>query len=299
MVVAARSVAAAISSGIIHLVHRSRGIHRNSMKQDWLEIAKNLPCGGKTKEVCCGNSPSCLISHSEKGYSAHCFRCPEGENHKFQPHGQRSIAEIQRHKRELEENKNKPPYLPSDFTLDIPAKYAWFLKYGISLATAREYRFGYSEFFHRIVIPIYNTKDELVAVHLRAINPDDKPKYLNLGKPKDSVLFWAIANENDTRLVIVEDVLSAIKVKLAGYNAVALNGSNMTDYQAVLLASDHVRYMWLDNDPAGIKGAREAVSQLFMQATAEVRMVKSERDPKTYNKDEIRLHLEEAKVCLT
>ena len=297
--------------GIISTAVRSavNYVHRNNrcgssilsrMKQDWLEIAKNLPCGGKTKEVCCGNSPSCLISHSEKGYSAHCFRCPEGENHKFQPHGQRSIAEIQRHKRELEENKNKPPYLPSDFTLDIPAKHAWFLKYGISLAVAREYGFGYSEFFHRIIIPIRNPiTNELDAVHMRAINPDDKPKYLNLGKPKDSLMFMAINDANDTRFVIVEDILSAIKIKLAGYNAVAINGSDMTDFQAFIMASEHVRYMWLDNDPAGIKGARKAIAQMQMQGTAEVRLVKSERDPKTYNKDEIRLHLEEAKVCLT
>jgi hypothetical protein len=268
------------------------------MDNNWLEVAKNLPCGGKVKVHCCGNSPSMLISHSEKGYSAHCFRCPESENHEFVPHGTRSIADIQRHKQELLEHKNKPPYLPSDYTLDIPAKFAWFLKYGISLDVARSFGFGYSEFFHRIVIPIKNSGN-LEAVHLRAINPDDKPKFLNLGRPKDSVLFWAIHSYADERLVIVEDVISAIKISLAGFNAVALNGSHMTDHQALVLSSDAVRYMWLDNDEAGIKGARKACEQMFMQATAEIRMIHSEKDPKYYNRDEIVKYIEGAKVCLT
>lgn len=237
-----------------------------------------------------------LVSHSEKGYSCHCFRCQEPESHRFVPHGQRTIAEIQRHKKELEEHKNKPPYLPSDFTTEIPVKYAWFLKYGISLETAKKYGFGYSEFFHRIVIPIHRGP-WLAAVHLRAINPDDKPKYLNLGRPQLDLLFWADGHESDD-LVIVEDVLSAIKVNLAGYNAVALNGSSMTDVQALRIAScNGTRYVWLDGDAAGQKGARQCVTQLHLQATGDVRMVKTDNDPKTYNREEIAQHIKGAYKC--
>jgi len=241
-----------------------------------------------------------LISHSEKGYSCHCFRCQEPESHRFIPHGQRTIAEIQRHKKELEEHKNKPPYLPSDFTSEIPAKYAWFLKYGISLDVARSYGFGYSEFFHRIVIPIIRlgTPDWLAAVHLRAINPDDKPKYLNLGKPQADLLFWANGIHENDDLVIVEDIISAIKVNLAGYNCVALNGSSMTDVQALRIAScNGTRYVWLDGDAAGIKGARQAVTQLHLQATGDVRMVRTDNDPKTYSRDEIAQHIKGAYKC--
>lgn len=268
------------------------------MNETWLEVAKSLPCGTKTKVRHCGDSPAMLISHSEKGYSCHCFRCEEPSAHKFVSHGMRSIAEIQRHKAELQQHKNKPPHLPDDFTLDIPVQHAWFLKYGISLDVARKYGFGYSEFFHRIIIPIRG-RNGLQAVHMRAISPLDKPKYLNLGKPKDNLLFWAGGwnLRHDAKLIIVEDVLSAIKVQLAGYDAVALNGSSITDYQAVLLADYNMPlYIWLDNDKAGVEGAYKAAKQLVFQGADEHLFIVSGHtaDPKTYNKEEIASYIEGA-----
>jgi len=238
-----------------------------------------------------------LVSHSEKGYSCHCFRCSEPESHKFIPHGTRSIAEIQRHKKELSETKGKPPYLPGDFTLDIPVQYAWFLKYGISMHYARKFQLGYSEFFHRIIIPIFNC-GRLQAVHMRAINPDDKPKYLNLGKPEPDLLFWANGTDTKDLIIIVEDVLSAIKINLSGYNAVALNGSSITDVQALRLTSTTgKRIVWLDNDDAGLKGRRQVVTQLKLQGTKSVYYISSHQDPKTYNKEEIAQHIEGAIKC--
>ena len=263
------------------------------MKEDWLEIAKNLPCGGKTKEVCCGNSPSCLVSHSEKGYSAHCFRCPVDDNHRFQSHGQRSIAEIQRHKQEIQENKNKPPHLPKDYTLDIPLEYAYFLKYGITLEVARRYKIGYSSFFHRIVIPIYNPhKDnKLEAVHLRSIDPNDKPKYINLGTPDKDLIFYSSMPIGYIRgYIIVEDVMSAIKLSMAGFNSVALNGSNITDVQAYRLANNGESriFVWLDGDEAGKKGAKQVIKQMRLQGISDIRHIETESDPKHYRKDFIR-----------
>ena len=215
------------------------------------------------------------------------------------PHGQRSITDIQRHKKELAEAKGKPAYLPSDFTQDINPQHAWFLKYGISLEVAKSYGFGYSEFFHRIVMPIY-MGDKLKAVHLRAINPDDKPKYLNLGTPEPHTLFYSSGPVRESGLVIVEDVLSAIKVNLAGYQTVALNGSSITDVQALRISGNGLTarfYVWLDNDPAGHKGAKDVVKQLKMHGQTNINRVQSERDPKTYTKDDIRKLIKEAYLC--
>lgn len=273
-------------------------------KENWLEIAKSLPCGSKVKVHCCGNSPSMLISHSTKGYSCHCFRCQDPEAHQFRGHGQRSIAEILRHKSEAEENRNKPPHLPKDYTLDIPVEYAWFLKYGISMEVARQYQFGYSEFFHRIVIPIYRGP-YLQAVHMRAINPDDKPKYLNLGRPEDNLLFWPdnslYKGDGMDDLIIVEDVLSAIKLSHRGHNAVALNGSSITEVQAIrLIGKPWLRhFVWLDNDPAGKKGAKDVIKQLKLMGARDVWHVTSDADPKTYTAAQIDLHLGKANRCWT
>lgn len=272
-------------------------ISRKMRREDWLEIAKNLPCGGKVKIRCCGDSDSMMVNHSERGYSCHCFRCDEPSSHDFVPHGARSIAEINRHKLELKEFKGKPPRLPSDATRDIPVKYAWFLKYGISMAIAKHHGFGWSEFFNRIVIPVMNG-DTLEAVHLRAVADGDKPKYLNLGRPLPDAMFrtrhWAGHINN---LVVVEDILSAIKVDLAGCNTVSILGSDITDgqVQRILAHTGNVT-VWFDNDAAGHKGAANAIKQFKMQG-AKVWQVKSDADPKTYNKEQILALMKGATIC--
>lgn len=265
------------------------------MKAEWLEIAKNLPCGGKVKVHCCGNSPSMLISHRENGYSTHCFRCNEPDSHAFVPHGQRSIGEIHRHRRELKAEYGKPPRLPSDFTRTIPGAYMWFLKYGISVDRAIDYGFGWSEFFQRIVIPIYNLVGKLTAVHLRAVREGDKPKYLNLGTPDKDVCFYA-PHPNDSFVVVTEDILSAIKINMAGFYAVSILGSDITDVQVQrIMAISQTVLVWLDNDAAGHKGAKDAVKQFTMQGCRLVLRVQSEADPKTYNKEQIVSLIKEAR----
>lgn len=263
------------------------------MKAEWLEIAKNLPCGGKVKVHCCGNSPSMLISHRENGYSTHCFRCNDPESHAFVSHGQRSIADIMRHRSELAEYRGKPPRLPSDYTKDIPVQYAWFLKYGIPMAVAARYHFGWSEFFNRVVVPIYNRDAEILdAVHMRAVRPDDKPKWLNMGRPSPDAMYWA-ADLNYSKasfIVVVEDLLSAIKVRLAGYNAVAILGSEITDTQVQNIIKETASVIvWFDNDAAGRKGQRNAIKQFQMQGI-QVFQILSDADPKTYSREAISNH---------
>ena len=267
-------------------------------RDEWLPTAKALPCGGKVKMQCCGSTPSMLVSHRENGYSCYCFRCEEPSSHDFVSHGTRSIGEIQRHKRELQEAKGKPPHLPFDAVWTIPVAYAWFLKFGISLVEATSRGFMWSEFFNRVVVPIYNRDAvTLDAVHLRAVRPDDKPKWLNMGRPSPDAMYWArnSLDRNDI-LVVVEDLISAIKVSLAGYSAVAILGSDITDTQVqrIIAASDTI-VVWFDNDPAGHKGAKHAMKQLFMQGCRLVCQVKSEADPKTYNREQIIALMKEAR----
>lgn len=270
------------------------------MKPEWLEIAKNLPCGSKVKVHCCGNSPSMLISHRENGYSTYCFRCEEPESHAFVPHGTRSIGEITRHKRELQEAKGKPPHLPFDAVTDIPVEAAWFLKFGISLQEATSRGFLWSPFFNRVVVRMQEIDEDktLTAVHLRAIRHDDKPKWLNIGTPSPDAMYWAYQRGyRRSATVVVEDVLSAIKINLAGYNAVAILGSHITDTQVqrILWHSSSV-IVWFDNDTAGRKGALHAIQQFKMQNCC-VYQVTSDADPKTYNRDQINDLLKESRLC--
>ena len=57
------------------------------MAQDWLELAKSLPAGHKVRVRCCSHDKSMIVSHTERGYSRHCFRCGNEGEIKFVPHG--------------------------------------------------------------------------------------------------------------------------------------------------------------------------------------------------------------------
>lgn len=262
-------------------------------RDEWLPTAKSLPCGGKVKIMCCGSSPSMLVSHRENGYSCYCFRCEEPSSHDFVSHGTRSIGEIQRHKRELQEAKGKPPHLPHDAVWTIPVAYAWFLKFGISLVEATSRGFMWSDFFNRVVVPIYNRDiDRLDAVHMRAVRPDDKPKWINIGRPSPDAMYWACSDpyrENQI-IVVVEDLISAIKIDMAGFDAVAILGSDITDTQVqrIIKERDSV-LVWFDNDAAGRKGQRDAIKQFQMQGV-QVYQILSDADPKTYSREEISNH---------
>lgn len=261
-----------------------------ALQGDWLEIAKGIPQGSNIRMVCfegCGQDNSQLVSHSHKGYNRYCFRC---NAHEFVPHGMLRIADIERHKREREIMSARVPTLPKDYTLDVPVrKMLWYLQYGIDADLAREYRIGYSEKLDRIVLPVYEG-DELTALQMRATDKWVKPKYLNPHGPKvNSAVFTTHTNHHGIT-VVVEDILSAIKVGKVAH-ATSILGTNMTDARAMKIARDnHTAILWLDNDKAGKAGRVDAVRQLQMQGMT-VYTVESDKDPKKYNTDEIKLYL--------
>lgn len=255
---------------------------------DWETQAQKLKCGQKRRIKHCKDDNSMLVNHDLKGYSCHCFRCGF---HGFIPHGVQSIADIKRREDEYRsQDFSKGLVLPSDYTLDIPPQHmTWFLKYGVSAELATEYRVGFSESMERLVLPVYSNA-ELVALQMRTTRDGLKPKYLNPFGPKVSnAVFWAGKPKNRVG-VIVEDILSAIKVGQY-LRCASILGTNMTDARAIQIASelDHA-LVWLDNDKAGSRGwikARTALSLVGVQCTR----VRSERDPKTYTRAEIKSHI--------
>lgn len=266
--------------------------------QNWLDLAKALPAGRTERVRHCGTDNSMLVSHTETGYSCHCFRCNE---HGFESHGRRTIKDIMRHKAELEVRNSSVPFLPRDYSLNIPMDAAvWFMQYGISPELAQQYKIGWSEYFNRIVIPVYedwdHTGPSLSAVQMRAINPNDKPKYLNPGGAAiRKALFWATTWDREV-LVLTEDVLSAIKVGRK-FDACSLLGTTMTDERAAKIAMHYdTVVLWLDGDKAGRAGVKDAAKQLAFQGVKCYKVI-SERDPKTYTQSEIEDHIRRMQPC--
>lgn len=260
---------------------------------EWLDIAKSLPAGRKRRIQCCKQDASMLVSHSDIGYTAFCFRCGFKD---FQPHGQRRICDINRHNHEFRNQPIVPVSLPKDYQLDIPKEgRRWFLQYGIDSELAAKYRFGWTPKYERVVIPIYSLTGELDALQMRAVLQGQKPKYINPTGPNvRSAVF--MSGEPNGVTVVTEDVLSAIKVGRV-HHATSILGTTMTDERAAKIAKyNHTAIVWLDPDGAGIIGTTKACRQLQLQGV-KCYIVRSELDPKKYNSDEIKEHLRSMKPC--
>jgi hypothetical protein len=263
----------------------------------WLSFAKTLPAGRSAKIECCAADKSLMVSNDTKGYRAYCFRCgPVG----FVAHGLFNLDELKRRKAELEMSKERVVKLPSDFTTDIPPSEAvWLYKAGISPQIAKHYKFGYSPFLRRVILPIYN--NGVLQGYTARSTINARPKYIEKVVDTSSTVFCSDASIQlpwpDDRLldsipdcVLVEDILSAVRVGRFVRCAVALLGTSLSGAWA-RNAHVHTKIsVWLDPDKAGKKGAQAISKSLGLEGYG-VKIIRSDKDPKYYSNREIRRFL--------
>ena len=255
--------------------------------QIWEKVARKLRCGVTVRELCCGKDKSLVISHTDRGYSCKCFRCGVSN---FRPHGQRSAAEMLKHKQELLDYTAHTGVLelPKDFTTTIPPEGAqWLLKAGISTSVTLDYTIGWSEKLGRVVMPVYDGAT-LVAVQSRAVYKGQTPKYWNTNA-RHNVMFKAtprgVPALKDT-VVITEDILSCIRVGKIIPCRSSLGTSVSKVMVTELLKTFSTVLVWYDGDEAGERGAVKARRNLLLQG-AEVSVINTMLDPKDYNNEEI------------
>lgn len=119
----------------------------------------------------------------------------------------------------------------------------------------------YDRFRNRIMFPIHNLSDRVVAFGGRRIIDDDSPKYIN--SPETTVyqkghLLYAFTKARDTlrsadRLIIVEGYLDVMRMHVCGFtNTVSTSGTALTEHQArlVLRYTKNVTLLF-DSDVAG------------------------------------------------
>jgi 5S rRNA maturation endonuclease (ribonuclease M5) len=163
------------------------------------------------------------------------------------------------------------PNQPLGFVLrDVDCSHPYLAARGIFPQTARTFGVGFyggHGLLHgRVVIPIHNERQELVAYAGRAIQ-DEEPKYrFPAGFRKSQVLFNLnrAVRSGHRNVVVAEGFFDAMKIHQAGQRAVvALMGSTMSDRQTDLLAArfSHAVVV-LDGDDAGRRGAGVIASRL-------------------------------------
>ena len=253
---------------------------------NWQDRARTLRIGEKRKVPHCSTSPSAYISNSVKGVRLHCFRCGANE---FEPHDKLSAADVLAMRR-ADETAVRQVY-PKTTRLDAPecptGAHVWVLKAGITPEVAStKFGLGWNEFSQRVVVPILHDGEPTGIWTARAVD-DRKPKYL---MPRGCAGEAWYNMPPGAPVVIVEDVLSAIKLTLAGYGAMAVLGTAVGPRQVSLLAGREV-VGWFDGDAAGRNGyvrLRKALGPVGITPSR----IETPRDPKTYSVDRIKKYME-------
>lgn len=182
--------------------------------------------------------------------------------------------------------------LPRDFDRQIPELGTrWLLRY-ISQGEVSDYGIGWSNYFHRVVLPVFG-HNGLAAYQLRKVDNTKKgPKYLTFKNKeiKDGIFFHSTLpntrlNAGHDTICLVEDILSAIKVGRV-CTGIALLGSPPTlPHIAQHLGNAKRVMVWLDRDK--LKTAVRYVDTLNMLGYRG-QMILTQQDPKTYDTDRIR-----------
>lgn len=185
--------------------------------------------------------------------------------------------------------------LPSDCTGDWeewPLRgRLWLLHGGISECDGRKYGLTYSPKHDRVVLPVYNTSSgKLKGYQMRSLNEVDKPKYLT--EVFEKPFYWYSGHVSDT-LVIVEDILSAIRVSKYHSSIAVLSSGMSDDVYSIIGKSKYTNFIvYLDNDNAQVKKSQLKIANK-LKLLGKVTVIKSDKDPKELSDTELERILNE------
>lgn len=255
----------------------------------------------------CGPDSTAYISNSPAGISLYCFRCG-GDSKLFVPHERLSSADIMRMRKRADAVLELPE--PDTISLTDPtvphAALVWVLKAGLSPEVAGlRYGIRWIPSIQRVFVPVLHNGYRASWI-ARACDARP-PKYLRAkgaeggswfdlrespGGAAGAGLIGAGATAGRRADVVVcEDILSAIRIRAAGFKSMAVLGTSVSPEHARLLASlDPVG--WFDNDAAGRKGFL-SLRKAMAPYGVEVSRIQTDRDPKTYTRRQIREYIEQ------
>lgn len=235
---------------------------------------------------CCeGKDRALVITRTPTGWDWFCHRCRKGGKKYLE-----GMSPDQYRRWKAQEVKPiqtvRKVLLPLDFTRQIPVKgLAWLYRYGITDTNIEVYRFGFSKYYNRLIMPIFRGPELLYwsGRNLGEASPKN-PKYMNVRSLRDDIWFER-SDHGREHVVLVEDILSAIRV------------GHHVDTRAVLYASVPDRlilqlvrmgykqvHIWLDPDKADVM---YRYVNRFRTFGINCVMHITKQDPKYYSDEEI------------
>jgi len=251
----------------------------------------NEPVGEEIRfshEECNDTRDRLYVKRTRTGYLYHCHNC--GLNGWV--HGKRSLSPKETLQALEKPKKNQVVKdvklnLPHEFTTQLsPKAQIWLEKYGITDDEANKFRFGMLPHRNRLLLPVYDSNDSLVYYQTRYLDKPTKqnPKYLNVRASGAKNVFF-ICNHRATDLcILVEDILSAIKVGRQ-VDSIALLGSYIPPRIVDILQGYARVCIWLDPDKRA--EALKYSKQLNALLGVPVTPIISPKDPKEHSNVEI------------
>lgn len=180
--------------------------------------------------------------------------------------------------------------LPFDATVNLPDEiYSRLSSWGIREKDIKRHQFQWSETRKALIMPVYNQIGQLVMYQERTWDIGQR-KYSTFGNKSDIIHIIRPADkpEKNYSIIIVEDLISAIRVSQY-MNAMPIWGSDIPLKTILRLASLFTMTgVWLDPDMK-LKAVKDVlrISQ-YMPCF----FVESHLDPKFYNLDRIKEHID-------
>ncbi|WP_299073765.1 toprim domain-containing protein [uncultured Paraglaciecola sp.] len=243
----------------------------------WQEVANTLTVGQKRRFACdCGTDTPAIISKDTKGISFYCFRCGEKDWAKGAPMTPAEIIAAREARNELVEARVIPSRCIPLCHEDCPYEaFSWPLLGNLTPEDASDkYGFRYDPQTRRVCIPIEN------GFLARRVFADGGAKYYRSAGSEPFVAYTLTTYSRfKAPVVVVEDVMSAIRVNTAGYSSVALLGTSLG-----IVAAGHIGQWsnvicWTDMDEAGDKAYKTLKKKLALYPSKLLR-IQTERDPK-------------------
>lgn len=255
----------------------------------------NVPRRFKHDEPSCSSrKDACLVvTRRVGGWEFWCHRCGKGGViglGDLSTGGIRSFAQGRRERAPEPTGVVRSVKLPRDYTPEIPpAGLVWLYGVGITPDEIAKCNIGYSPGLSRVILPVYDRDGVLIYWQGRYLGDhkaDKQRKYLNQWMAgRQSIYFRNERHQGDTEVVLVEDILSAIKVGRVT-NAIALLFATVPLHLGKSLVEQGYTtiWIWLDADKS-VYSANQVVRMRAFGYPA--RRVYSPRDPKHYAVDEI------------
>lgn len=179
--------------------------------------------------------------------------------------------------------------LPLDLTSIIPEQpLAWLKKYGLTTEEIVRHRFGWSPTYERLIYPVFDRTGNLVLWQGRFFNlplgSDKKSKYFTCGNLDSVLAIFGDKHSPGLKVVVVEDVVSAIKVSRLCHSICLFGTSLSTEKMRQIAERYKELVIWLDPDKT------KHAAKCTMKARPyfnHVRAIHTNKDPKDFSTKEM------------